>query len=89
MREVHYLKVRERDNNAFGRSDRREILCFQYPFLDSLGECGVEESKTGKSSKIRTESTQKVFGNLAVFSFVVSLEKYTWKPGCRGIEVQA
>lgn len=56
MREAQHLKVKR---SAFRRSDRREVLCFQHPFLDSLGECGGDASKMGKSSKIRTESTQK------------------------------
>lgn len=34
-------------------------LCFQYPFLDFLGECDINDSKGGKSSKRINEGIQK------------------------------
>lgn len=53
-------KVRGGDK-VFGRCGEREpmlkcfsnSLCFQYPFLDALGECSVNDSKAGESSKNR------------------------------------
>lgn len=63
------MNVRRRDN-VFGRRGGRESPCLNasvapyssFFLLDSLGECGVNDSKAGKSSKIRTGSLE-VIGN--------------------------
>lgn len=58
MRETQYLKVILLEE-VIGNSILKSFggsLAFQHPFLDSLGECDIDDSKT---RKIRTESIQK------------------------------
>lgn len=63
-------------------------LAFQHPFLDSLGECDTDDSKT---RKIRTESIQKYLAvqrSLVPLVCVVLLEEFASKPNSGNSEAQ-